>query len=702
MSHAIPNITLSSSRDIPFNKLVLSQANVRHVKAGISIEELAEDIARRTLLQSLSVRPVTGDDDAETGMFEVPAGGRRYRALEFLVKQKRLAEDALVPCVVRDASTNISAEEDSLAENAQRVDLHPLDQFRAFKALSDQGLGEEDIAARFFVTPGVVKQRLRLASVSPKLLEVYADDGMTLQQLMAFTVTNDHVRQEHVWEALAHGYSKDAFTIRRQLTESAVRASDRRALFVGLENYEAAGGSVLHDLFAEDDGGWLQDLALLDSLVDEKLKREAENLSAEGWKWIAVAADFPYGHSNSLRRLTGQAAPLAGEEQATCEALRAEYDRLEEDYAEADELPEEVDHRLSEIEAALAGFENRPVHYDPSEIARAGAFVSIGRDGGLLIERGFVRPEDEPQIASPSAEVEGKRGNGPDTSPPPAQSHITSADTDSEPEDNGDEAAKPLAERLVTELTAYRTLALQDAVASNPHIALTALLQALCYDVFTHRISSGCLQVSVRDVSFPLQAPDLKDSPPATAIAERQAAWQAKIPQDEDALWDWLNDLDEPSRMALLAHCLSVGVNALYEKADRYGSAGGVQRRIGGADRLARAVSLDVAGAGWRPTVDNYLGRAPKARILEAVREAKGEQAAQLIDHLKKADMAREAERLLDGTGWLPQPLRAMGVAAAPETSSEQEEALPAFLAGDDALVEGENRNPDSDAIAAE
>jgi ParB family chromosome partitioning protein len=132
MSHAIPNITLSSSRDIPFNKLVLSQANVRHVKAGISIEELAEDIARRTLLQSLSVRPVTGDDDAETGMFEVPAGGRRYRALEFLVKQKRLAEDALVPCVVRDASTNISAEEDSLAENAQRVDLHPLDQFRAF------------------------------------------------------------------------------------------------------------------------------------------------------------------------------------------------------------------------------------------------------------------------------------------------------------------------------------------------------------------------------------------------------------------------------------------------------------------------------------------------------------------------------------------------------------------------------------------
>ncbi len=54
MATAIQKITLSASRDIPFNKLVLSQANVRRVKAGVSIEELAEDIARRTLLQGLS------------------------------------------------------------------------------------------------------------------------------------------------------------------------------------------------------------------------------------------------------------------------------------------------------------------------------------------------------------------------------------------------------------------------------------------------------------------------------------------------------------------------------------------------------------------------------------------------------------------------------------------------------------------------
>jgi ParB/RepB/Spo0J family partition protein len=198
MSKSKQKITLSQSRDIPFNRLVLSQANVRRIKAGVSIEELAEDIARRTLLQSLTVRPVVGDNGAETGMFEVPAGGRRYRALELLVKQKRLARTAPIPCVMR---TEGLAEEDSLAENVQRAPLHPLDQFRAL-ALREKGMSEEEIAAAFFVGVQVVKQRLKLASVSPKLLDTYAEDSMTLDQLMAFTVSSDHERQEQVWVAL--------------------------------------------------------------------------------------------------------------------------------------------------------------------------------------------------------------------------------------------------------------------------------------------------------------------------------------------------------------------------------------------------------------------------------------------------------------------------------------------------------------------
>jgi ParB-like chromosome segregation protein Spo0J len=234
---------------------VLSQSNVRRVKAGVSIEELADDIARRTLLQSLSVRPVADGDGKETGMFGVPAGGRRFRALELLVKQKRMSKTQPVTCVVR---TGGLAEEDSLAKNVHREALHPLDQFRAFQTLREKGLSEEDIAVRFFVSVTVVKQRLKLAAVSDKLLDVYAGDGMTLEQLMAFTVTNDHERQEQVWEQISRGHNTEPSYIRRQLTEGAVRASGRRALFVGVEAYEAAGGVVTRDLFEHDGGGWLE------------------------------------------------------------------------------------------------------------------------------------------------------------------------------------------------------------------------------------------------------------------------------------------------------------------------------------------------------------------------------------------------------------------------------------------------------------
>ncbi len=215
MASAIQKITLSASRDIPFNKLLLSGCNVRRIKAGVSIEQLADDIARRTLLQSITVRPVVGADGQETGMYEIPAGGRRFRALELLVRQKRLAKTAPIPCVIR---TDGIAEEDSLAENVQRAPLHPLDQFRAFLALREKGQSEEEIAAAFFVSVAVVKQRLRLASVSPKLLEVYAEDGMTLDQLMAFTVSGDWERQEQVWERLQSSYTKEPYVIRRQLT----------------------------------------------------------------------------------------------------------------------------------------------------------------------------------------------------------------------------------------------------------------------------------------------------------------------------------------------------------------------------------------------------------------------------------------------------------------------------------------------------
>jgi ParB family chromosome partitioning protein len=707
MAAAVQKITLSSSRDIPFNKLVLSQSNVRRVMAGVSIEELAEDIARRTLLQSLSVRPVLDAKGQETGMFEIPAGGRRYRALELLVRQKRLAKTAPVPCVVREGGV---AEEDSLAENVQRAPLHPLDQFRAFQALRERGQSEEEIAAAFFVAVNVVKQRLRLAAVSEKLLAIYAEDSISLDQLMAFTVTADHARQEQVWDAIQRSYSKDPYQIRRMLTERTVRASDKRAQFVGLVAYQAAGGVVMRDLFQRDDGGWLENVGLLDGLVAEKLKVEAATIAAEGWKWIEAAVDFPYGHAHHLRELKGTTADLTAGEQATIDALNAEHTKLEAEYENADELPDRVGERLGEIEAALAAFEDRRVSYDPADITRAGVFVSIDADGSLSVDRGYVRPEDE---APTTADGEGDAGNDTDMpdsdepSSPAVQRAVITIGGQAEPEEDDDYVIRPLPDRLVSELTAHRTLALRDALANNPRVSMTALLHKLCLDAFQHSASGACLEASVRHVFFPVQATDLKDSPSAKAVAERHEAWKADLPKDEAALWDWLAALDEASRSALLAHCVSFGVNALYEKGDRHGGPGvsvhGVRHRIAQADRLARAVRLDMVEAGWRPTVDSYLGRVTKPRILEAVREAKGEQSAQLIDHLKKGDMAKEAERLLDGTGWLPEPLRLAEIGAAASVQTDVIEGLPEFLAGeDDEAAAEEADEPQPRAVAAE
>ncbi len=285
MTKAVQKITPSPSRDIPFNKLVLSQSNDRRVKAEAPIEQLAESIAQRTLLQSLNVRAVLAAEGKETGMFEVPAGGRRRRALELVVKQKRMAKTQAVPCVVREDGI---AEDDSLAENDERVGLQPLDQFRAFQCLQQGGMSEEEIAARHFVTPAVVKQRLRLASVSKKLHELYAGNGMTLEQLMAFWVTADHARQEQIWEQVSRSGSDEPYQIRRLLTEQAVRVSDRRVRFVELEAYEQAGGGVMRDLFGHGDGGYLQDAALLDRFVTHKRKLEGEKIATEGWKWISV------------------------------------------------------------------------------------------------------------------------------------------------------------------------------------------------------------------------------------------------------------------------------------------------------------------------------------------------------------------------------------------------------------------------------
>jgi ParB family chromosome partitioning protein len=670
MAKSKPSLKLSTSRDIPFDRLVLSQSNVRRIKAGVSIEELAEDIARRTLLQSLTVRPVVDEAGRDTGMYEIPAGGRRYRALELLVAQKRLAPDAPVPCVIR---TEGLAEEDSLAENIQRAPLHPLDQFRAFQALREKGRGEEEIAAAFFVSVGVVRQRLRLAAVSPRLLEVYAEDGLTLDQLMAFTVSADHERQEQVFVRLIQSYDKAPYVIRRLLTEGAVRASDKRAQFVGVDAYVEAGGPVLNDLFQSDDGGWLQDVALLDRLVGEKLERDADRIRAEGWKWVEVGVELPYGRTFGLRQIFGEQPELTAEQQATRDALQAEFDQLEQAHADLDELPEHVDQRLAELETALDELDGRPEVFADDDRAITGAFVSIDASGALKVQRGYVRPEDEPSL-----DTEEEPASSGEASAPAAAPEDETPDCGGDRPDEGgdaeeDEDVRPLSERLMGELTAYRAVALRDALAERPDLAFLALLHAIVLKLFYRYGFDTCLEIDAKSVGFAVQGPGLADSRPAKSIEDRHQAWAAQLPKAPEALWDALAAFDSDSCQALLAHCVGLTINAVVEPYNRRPKA------VAHADRLATAVGLDVALSGWSPTLENFLGRVTKGRILAAVREARGENQAAFIAHLRKTEMADKACELLAGSGWLPEPLRT----AAPESG----DAAPAEPGGAEAAA---------------
>jgi ParB family chromosome partitioning protein len=212
-----------------------------------------------------------------------------------------------------------------------------------------------------------------------------------------------------------------------------------------------------------------------------------------------------------------------------------------------------------------------------------------------------------------------------------------------------EEGLTPISDRLMAELTAHRTLGLRQALGERPDIAFLAALHTLTLKVFYHYGSDSCLELDLKSVNFGTQAPGLNDSASAEAIRVRHDDWAKTLPKESDVLWDALQAWDADRRSGLFAHVVSLSVNAVHEAWNRR------PRALAHADQLAQTVELDMAAAGWKPTVDNFLGRVTKARILQAVAEAKGQRAADRIEHLKKGDMAAEAEMLLAGTGWLPE-----------------------------------------------
>lgn len=624
---------------VPLSMLDEDPGNPRRTDRRAGVEALAASIAAHGLLQPLGVVP--GDKD---GRHTVKFGGRRLAALRLLAESKKIGRTAGIAC---RTLTEKEAAEAALAENVSRIAMHPADEFEAFSDLhaAGAGLSVEQIATRFGMSAHTVRQRLRLAGISPVILAHYRDGRLTLEQVMAFTVTDDHAAQERVMEALPE-YLRSAHSIRSQLTQGDVSTTDRRAMFVGVAAYEAAGGAVRRDLFTEGDGGWLTDPTLLDRLVLDRLTREAEAIKGEGWAWVQPVVPLPPA-IHAMRRIYPETVALSQEDEAQLQVLTERLDAAEQG-AEGEDFTEE-DAEISRIQEQIDAIRDREEAYQADDMARAGAFVSLGWDGRLSVTRGLLRA-DADDVDAPVQDGEGE-----------AEGRVVPFASA-----GGAQQAKPvgLSDALRGELAAHRTAGLQAEVAMRPHLALCLLIQALLQggdDTCHARVLPPALHAA---------CPGIDETEARKQLAETEAPFAAwKLPE-RGALLPWLVERDTETLLAILAPLVARGVDAGCQTWDAADAGHG-------AAQVAGIALLDMRRF-WQPTVASYLGRVSKAQILDAVRDGAGAAAAKRLEGMKKEPMAEAAAGLLDGKGWLPALLRTPTL---PETAEDEEDELMAAAA---------------------
>lgn len=638
----VPEVAPYELHLIALSKLRPSNRNVRK-SGGTAIPELAASIARVGLLQNLTA---IASPDGEH--FEVVAGKRRLAALKLLAKRRKIGRDHPVPCLlVPDASARTV----SLTENVHRESMSPVDELFAWKALAAEGRAIEDIAADFGVTPLVVRRRLKLANVSPRLLADYQQGTVSLEQLMALAITDDHESQEKAFYE-APQWQRDPESLRDHLTMEEIDASrDAVARFVGLDVYEAAGGGIRRDLFADERNGvFLTDAALLDSLARDLLASVAESVQAEGWGWVeavprATAAELHhFQRARPTRREPGKAeakriAKLEAEQALIQGRLDDEDTDLSDDAVQA--LHEELDRLGDELD----GIEQGLLVYAPGVVPLAGAVVSVDHAGAVVVHRGLLREEQakalREQARQETVQVNGTSG-GADT-----------ADAES--------VGPGISEKLARRLSAHRTVALQAEVARHPHVALVAVVHQLAHRVILDGYGGSPINISASPQDrLTHHAPDVDEAPASVGLREVRDAWAARLPSNPDALFAELLAMPQSELLSLLALCVGYTVSAIASKESEVPAA-----------TLAQAVGLDMHDW-WTPTAAGYFEHVSKAKALEAVQVfAPGE--VHRLAKLKKAQIAVEAERLAEGSGWLPVMFRMPEAADAEQTKAARD-----------------------------
>ncbi len=577
--------------NIPLKDLDLSTQNVRKTPPTAAEQaELAASIFAHGLLENLIVRP------GENGRYEVLAGGRRLMALQSLARDGEIGTDHPVACLVHDGDGH----EISLAENIVRLSMHALDQFEAFAALADQGLSVSEIAVRFGNTETLVRQRLRLGRVAPEIREAYRADDINLDTLMAFAVTEDHGRQLAVWSEISGGYVH-AHHVRRLLTDEKIAANSKFVRFVGIDAYEAAGGTMTRDLFAEGDGAtYLDDRALVMRLVQEKLAAAGQELqTAEGWKWSQAAPDMPYEAAQECQNVYPQNIDPTPEQEAELAKIQSGLE-LYEAMDNEDGLSLEDEEAVATLEEKYQGLENKLKAYAPEDLAKSGCMISVGHDGKLAVRRGLVLPEDQQ-----------------------AEDDTTTA------------APATYSAKLQEDLGNFRLEIAQAHLAQDFDCA---------FDVMLFTIAHATLQVGYLcgkplDISVQTTLP--------YNWSERFGTTGAELPPEIDI--SWLEQLPVPGFKALSAMPMEEK-----QRLFAYCTALTMQGRLGGIggndlhEIIGRRLNIDTAEH-WRPTAETFFKRVTKSRALEIASDVLGEKWAKTHKDEKKAVLADTLEANFNG-----------------------------------------------------
>lgn len=592
---------MTQTQLIPLSRLKHSQLNVRKT-GGKAVDELAASIKATGLQQNLGVV----HDGAHYG---VVFGGRRLRALLALQKAGELPRELSdgIPCRVMSEA---QAQEASLAENTVRVAMHPLDQFNGFQALADEGMPEADIAAHFGVTEIVVRQRMRLARVSPKLLTAYGQGDLTLEQLQAFAMTEDQAQQEATWKRVKGSeYGSRPEEIRRALSGTVVGRSDARAVIVGTAAYEAAGGQLRRDLFSEE--VFFEDVPLLDRLTSETLEAMADILRGQGWSWVQIGGERPDWNA---KRLEGEEHLLTPAEDAELDVLEAKQNRSAADWV-----------RWSNLNEA---------EFSPEQMAASGVQLRVAYDG-LAVEYGLLRDGQE----APPESIQGAGIASSSVSTP-----ATSAPAPVREKQPGDPSFAAV-QRLQAEANAI----VQLWVAEDANTALQLLAATLASSLYSGmgaprrwlhigRQTSGRMSAQLRGV--------VDAGPLGEQWAKIEETWKAKLPKKPADLLGWA--LEQPSHVihSLLAFLITREIDAVdFSPMAREGVV-----------ELAQALQVELA-ADWKPT-EEWLRTLPKAVMLAMVEDAAGKRAVGPLANLSKDEIPVRALQLFP-EGWLPKALRA-------------------------------------------